>query len=126
MSNECVGGGLSSGGSQVDVMETATDWPGDDRSGGADQTRSGRMQIQTSEGAIAGIATTFSGRLSDRRSGLIRLQRAVSVRSACAQRAVSVRWEVSGPRAELGPTPRQPTGRRPGRLVACGQRALLL
>src|SRR5450759_5920452 len=120
MSNERVGGGLSSGGSRVDVMETSTDCPG------ADQTRSGRMQIQTSEGAIAAIPTTFSGRLSDRRSGLIRLERAHSVRSACGAHAVSVRWEVSGPPAELGPTPRQPTGRRPGRLVACGQRALLL
>ena len=96
MSNERVGGGLSSGGSRVDVMETATDWPGDDRSGGADQTRSGRMQIQTSEGAIAAIPTTFSGRLSDRRSGLIRLERAHSVRSACGQRAVSVRSACGG------------------------------
>jgi hypothetical protein len=39
--------GMSSRGSRVDVMETSKDWPGDDRSGGAERTRSGRMQIQT-------------------------------------------------------------------------------
>ena len=45
--------GLSSRGSRVDVMETSKDWPGDDRSRGVERARSGRMQIQTSAGAIA-------------------------------------------------------------------------
>jgi hypothetical protein len=39
-------------GSRVDVVEASKDWPGDDRSGGAERTRSGRMQIQTSVAAI--------------------------------------------------------------------------
>ena len=38
-------------------METSKDWPGDDRSGGAEQTRSRRMQIQTSVGAIAVVVS---------------------------------------------------------------------
>jgi hypothetical protein len=38
-------------------METSKDWPGDDRSGGAERTRSGRMQIQTSVGAIAVVVS---------------------------------------------------------------------
>jgi len=45
--------GVSSRGSRVDVVGTSKDWPGDDRSGGAERTRSWRMQIQTSVGAIA-------------------------------------------------------------------------
>lgn len=48
---------MSSRGSRVDVMETSKDWPGDDRSGGAERTRSGRMQIQTSVGAIAVVVS---------------------------------------------------------------------
>ena len=44
---------MSSRGSRLDVMETSKDWPGDDRSGGAERTRSGRMQIQTSVRPIA-------------------------------------------------------------------------
>src|SRR5450756_2136717 len=48
---------MSSRGSRVDVLETSKDWPGDDRSGGAERTRSGRMQIQTSVGAIAVVVS---------------------------------------------------------------------
>jgi len=49
--------GMSSRGSRVEVMETSKDWPGDDRSGGAERTRSRRMQIQTSVGAIAVVVS---------------------------------------------------------------------
>jgi hypothetical protein len=38
-------------------METSKDWPGDDRSGGAERTQSRRMQIQTSVGAIAVVVS---------------------------------------------------------------------
>jgi hypothetical protein len=38
-------------------METPKDWLGDDRSGGARPTRSWRMQIQTSVGAIAVVVS---------------------------------------------------------------------
>jgi hypothetical protein len=48
---------MSSRGSRVDVMETSKDWPGDDRSGGAERTRSGRMQTQTSVEAIAVVVS---------------------------------------------------------------------
>ena len=48
---------MTSRGSRVDVMETSKDWPGDDRSRGADRTRSRRMQIQTSVGAIAVVVS---------------------------------------------------------------------
>ena len=48
---------MSSRGSRVDVMETSKDWPGDDQSGGAERTRSRRMQIQTPVGAIAVVVS---------------------------------------------------------------------
>jgi hypothetical protein len=48
---------MSSRGSGVDVMETSKDWPGDDQSAGTERTRSGRMQIQTSAGAIAVVVS---------------------------------------------------------------------
>ena len=79
---------LSSGGSRVDVMETSTDWPGDDRSGGAEQTRWGGYRSKLRRGR---------SQPSPRRlRAAFLIAAGPNSASACAQRAVSVRSACGG------------------------------